>query len=87
MAGRPEHLGDGARGRELVAVALAVVEGECVAVEASMARHGEDGGAVEAAGEEDDGGRARGHGRVYWGEFAAETRGHARRAAGRNQKG
>ncbi len=55
VVGRAEVAGDLFGGDELVAMALAVVEGEGVAGEAGLAGYGENGGAVEAAGEEDDG--------------------------------
>src|SRR5690606_35279072 len=59
--------GDAAGGVEFVAVALAVVDGEAVADQATVAGDGQGHSAVEPAGEQDDGarggvGRIRGHG-------------------------
>jgi hypothetical protein len=48
-----------ARGGELGAMALTVVEVEGKTGEAALARQREDGGGIEAAGEQNNGARAR----------------------------
>lgn len=57
---RAENARDLLGGDEFVAVALAVIEGEGVTCESGLARDGECGGTVQAAGEEDDGAGLRG---------------------------
>ena len=54
--------GDFGGGIEFVAMALAMVEDEGVAGVALVLGDGQDGGAVESAGEEDDGGFGVGSG-------------------------
>ncbi len=56
MRGRAEVVGDLGGGIEFVAMALAIVKGDGVAGVVLVASDGQDGGAVESAGEEDDGG-------------------------------